>query len=169
MNRVGHYEIREPLGKGGMGEVYRAFDPKLKRDFALKVLPEAFASDPERMARFQREAEVLAALNHPNIAAIYGVEDRALVMELVEGETLHGPLPLEIILNCARQIAEANLSEEPSALNAGRGSVASFGTEQEFAEKTSFLGILGGHGPFSFAVSGADLLMFSLSIAFSFI
>jgi Tol biopolymer transport system component/predicted Ser/Thr protein kinase len=107
MNRVGHYEIREPLGKGGMGEVYRAFDPKLKRDVALKVLPEAFASDPERMARFQREAEVLAVLNHPNIAAIYGVEDRALVMELVEGETLHGPLPLEITLNYARQIAGA--------------------------------------------------------------
>jgi serine/threonine protein kinase len=68
-----------------MGEVYRAKDTKLKRDVAIKVLPEAFARDPERMARFQREAEVLASLNHPNIAAIYGVEDRALVMELVEG------------------------------------------------------------------------------------
>ncbi len=86
-----------------MGEVYRAKDRKLKREIALKVLPDSFASDPERMARFQREAEVLAALNHPNIAAICGVEGsepaRALVMELVEGENLKGPLPLETALN----------------------------------------------------------------------
>jgi serine/threonine protein kinase len=105
--RIGSYEILGPLGAGGMGEVYRARDTKLKRDIALKVLPEAFASDPERMARFQREAEVLAALNHPNIAQIYGIEERALVMELVEGETLQGPLPLETALNYARQIASA--------------------------------------------------------------
>src|ERR1700736_2095041 len=105
--RVGPYEILAPIGAGGMGEVYRARDTKLKRDVALKVLPEAFARDRERMARFQREAEVLAALNHPNIAAIYGVEERALVMELVEGETLKGPLPVETALNYARQIAEA--------------------------------------------------------------
>src|SRR5579864_7063477 len=105
--RLGAYEILAPLGAGGMGEVYRARDTKLKRDVALKVLPEAFASDPERMARFQREAEVLAALNHPNIAQIYGVEERALVMELVDGETLAGPLPLETALNYAKQIAEA--------------------------------------------------------------
>ena len=72
--KLGPYEILSPLGAGGMGEVYRAKDTKLKRDVALKVLPEAFASDPERMARFQREAEVLASLNHPNIAQIYGVE-----------------------------------------------------------------------------------------------
>src|ERR1700738_3612784 len=97
--RVGPYEIIAPLGAGGMGEVYRARDTKLKRDVALKVLPEAFARDPERMARFQREAEVLASLNHPNIAHIYGVEDRALVMELVEGENLKSPLPLETALN----------------------------------------------------------------------
>jgi serine/threonine-protein kinase len=90
-----------------MGEVYRARDTRLKRDVALKVLPEAFANDPERMARFQREAEVLAALNHPNIAQIYGVEERALVMELVEGETLKGPLPLETALNYAGQTAAA--------------------------------------------------------------
>jgi serine/threonine protein kinase len=82
--KLGPYEILAPIGAGGMGEVYRAKDTKLKRDVALKVLPEAFARDPERMARFQREAEVLASLNHPNIAAIYGVEDRALVMEMVE-------------------------------------------------------------------------------------
>src|SRR5450631_1340340 len=93
--RLGPYEILAPIGKGGMGEVYRARDTKLKRDVALKVLPEAFARDPERMARFQREAEVLASLNHPNIAAIYGVEDRALVMELVEGDSPKGPLPFE--------------------------------------------------------------------------
>src|SRR5262249_20148120 len=96
-----------PIGKGGMGEVYRARDMKLKRDVALKVLPEAFADDPGRMRRFQREAEVLASLNHPNIAHIYGVEERALIMELVEGKTLSGPLPIEITLKYARQIAEA--------------------------------------------------------------
>ena len=80
--RLGPYEIFGPLGVGGMGEVYRARDTKLKRDVALKVLPEPFAHDADRMARFQREAEVLAALNHPNIAAIYGLEGNALVMEL---------------------------------------------------------------------------------------
>ena len=93
--RVGSYEILAPIGAGGMGEVYRARDSKLKRDVALKILPDSFAGDPDRMARFQREAEVLASLNHPNIAAIYGVEERALVMELVEGEELKGPLPLD--------------------------------------------------------------------------
>src|SRR5271154_2062477 len=106
-DRLGPYEILARIGVGGMGEVYRARDTKLKREVALKVLPDFFASDPERMARFQREAEVLAALNHPNIAAIYGVEDRALVMELVEGENLKGPLPIETALNYARQIADA--------------------------------------------------------------
>src|SRR5271170_548824 len=105
--KVGPYEILTPIGAGGMGEVYRAKDTKLKRDVALKVLPESFANDPERMARFQREAEVLASLNHPNIAQIYGIEDRALVMELVDGETLQGPLPLETALDYARQIADA--------------------------------------------------------------
>ena len=90
-----------------MGEVYRASDTKLDRDVAFKMLPDAFAQDVERMARFEREARVLAALNHPNIAQIYGVEERALVMELVEGETLKGPLPLETALNYAKQIAEA--------------------------------------------------------------
>ncbi len=96
--RLGPYEILAPIGAGGMGEVYRAKDTKLKREVALKVLPDSFASDPERMARFQREAEVLAALNHSNIAQIYGVEERALVMELVP-ESLKGPLALEIALN----------------------------------------------------------------------
>src|SRR5271166_1707671 len=90
-----------------MGEVYRANDTKLDREVAIKVLPAALAQDPERLARFEREAEVLAALNHPNIAQIYGVEERALVMELVPGETLKGPLPLETALNYAKQIADA--------------------------------------------------------------
>src|SRR5271154_161813 len=105
--RLGPYEIPAPIGAGGMGEVYRARDTKLKREVALKVLPDSFAGDPERMARFQREAQVLAALNHPNIAAIYGVEERALVMELVAGETLQGPVPIETALNYAKQIADA--------------------------------------------------------------
>src|SRR6202795_1517308 len=105
--RLGSYEVLALIGKGGMGEVYRARDTKLKRDVALKVLPETFARDPDRMARFQREAEVLASLNHPNIAAIYGVEDRALVMELVEGESPKGPLPFDEAWRIASQIAAA--------------------------------------------------------------
>ena len=114
--RLGPYEIHSALGAGGMGEVYRARDTRLKRDVALKILPESFATDPDRLARFQREAEVLASLNHPNIAAIHGIEDSdgtlALIMELVEGETLadriaRGPLPLDEALPIARQIAEA--------------------------------------------------------------
>src|SRR3954467_9900146 len=104
---LGSYEIVSLLGAGGMGEVYRARDVRLKRDVALKVLPAAFAKDPERMARFQREAELLAALNHPNIAAIYGLEENSLVMELVEGEMVSSPLPVETALLYARQIAEA--------------------------------------------------------------
>ena len=113
---LSHYKITSKLGEGGMGEVYRATDTKLNRDVALKVLPEAFAADRERMARFSREAQVLASLNHPNIASIYGLEDsddkHALVLELVEGETLaerigKGAIPLEESLKIALQIAEA--------------------------------------------------------------
>ena len=104
---IAHYQITAKLGEGGMGEVYRALDTRLKREVAIKILPDTFAGDPERMARFQREAEVLASLNHPNIAHIYGVEERALVMELVEGEALAGPLAMETALDYARQIAEA--------------------------------------------------------------
>src|SRR5271154_1346860 len=95
--RLGPYEILSPIGAGGMGEVYRARDTKLDRDVAIKVLPPSFAQDPERLARFEREAKVLASLNHPNIAQIYGLEDLALVMELVEGQTLKGPLALELL------------------------------------------------------------------------
>ena len=106
-DKLSHYEILSLLGKGGMGEVFRARDTKLKRDVAIKVLPEAFARDAERMARFQREAEVLASLNHTNIAAIYGVEDRALVMELVEGDSPKGPLPFEEAWKLASQMVAA--------------------------------------------------------------
>jgi aminoglycoside phosphotransferase (APT) family kinase protein len=105
--KIGPYGIVSPLGAGGMGEVYRATDTNLGRQVALKVLPPAFAKDTDRMARFKREAQVLASLNHRNIAAIYGVEGSAIVMELVEGEDLAGPLPLEESLPIAKQIAEA--------------------------------------------------------------
>ena len=113
---IAHYRVTEMLGKGGMGEVYRATDTKLNRDVALKVLPEVFARDSDRMARFKREAHVLASLNHPNIASIYGLEEadgiHCLVLELVEGPTLaeriqEGAVPLEEALNIAKQIAEA--------------------------------------------------------------
>jgi serine/threonine-protein kinase len=104
---IAHYRITAKLGEGGMGEVWRATDTKLNRDVAIKILPAAFSTDPDRMARFTREAQVLASLNHPNIAAIYGVEDRALIMELVEGDTLPTGLPIETALNYARQIADA--------------------------------------------------------------
>jgi Tol biopolymer transport system component len=108
---ISHYRIVSKLGEGGMGAVFRATDTKLGRDVAIKVLPAGFAGDAERIGRFTREAQVLASLNHPNIAAIYGVEDGALIMELVEGQTLaeriaRGPIPLDEALPIARQIAE---------------------------------------------------------------
>jgi serine/threonine protein kinase len=115
-SRLGPYEILSPLGAGGMGEVYKARDTRLDRTVAIKVLPEAFAADAERLVRFRREAKVLASLNHPHIAAIYGLEEsggiEAIVLELVEGETLaerlaRGPLPPDEGLEIARQIAEA--------------------------------------------------------------
>ncbi|RPI49425.1 MAG: hypothetical protein EHM55_23770 [Acidobacteria bacterium] len=120
--RLDAYEILSLLGAGGMGEVYRARDPRLNRDVAIKILPDAFAADAERVGRFQREAQVLASLNHTNIAHIHGVEDvpstssgqasKALVLEFVDGPTLadviaKGPVPLEEALPIARQIAEA--------------------------------------------------------------
>src|SRR5499426_3085801 len=114
--RLGSLEITALLGKGGMGEVYRARDTKLKRDVAIKILPDEFSRDPARVSRFQREAEVLASLNHPNIAAIYDLEEagetRFLVLELVEGETLaeriqRGPIPVEEALDIARHVCEA--------------------------------------------------------------
>ena len=114
--RLGPYEILSTIGAGGMGEVYRARDTKLNRDVAIKVLLPSVANDPDRLARFSREAQVLASLNHPNIAHIHGLEESngvtALVMELVEGEDLsqriaRGPIPLDEALPIARQIAEA--------------------------------------------------------------
>src|ERR1700681_4443700 len=113
--RLGAYEVLAPVGAGGMGEVYRARDNKLGRDVALKVLPESLAHDAERMARFEREAQVLASLNHTHIATIYGFEEsngvRALVMELVDGPTLVdriavGAMSLDDALPIAKQIAE---------------------------------------------------------------
>ena len=118
---LAHYRIEAALGAGGMGEVYRATDTKLGREVALKLLPEAFASDPERLARFEREAKVLASLNHPGIAHLYGFESatleggsraHVLVMELAEGEDLserlkRGPLPLDEAVAVAKQVAEA--------------------------------------------------------------
>ena len=113
---LGPYEVTAKIGQGGMGEVYQARDTKLDRDVALKVLPEAFTSDPDRLARFEREAKVLASLNHPNIGSIYGLEEaegvRALVLELVEGPTLadrikQGPIPIDEALPIAKQIADA--------------------------------------------------------------
>ena len=127
-SRLGHYDVTALIGEGGMGQVYQATDTKLNRQVALKILPEAFASDPDRLARFQREAQVLASLNHPGIAAIYGIEEaepsaaegkssgqeavKALVLELVEGPTLadriaQGPIPVDEALPIAKQIAEA--------------------------------------------------------------
>ena len=114
--RLGPYEITAPLGEGGMGQVWRATDTSLGRQVAIKILPEAFAADPDRLARFEREAKTLASLNHPNIAAIHGFEKssgvQALVMELVEGDDLsqriaRGAIPLDEALPIAKQIAEA--------------------------------------------------------------
>src|SRR5262249_49955507 len=114
--RIGPYEIVALIGAGGMGEVYRGRDARLGRDVAIKVLLPNFAADTDRMARFQREAQVLASLNHPHIAALYGLEEaggvRALVMELVEGPTLdqrikNGPVPIDEALPIAKQIADA--------------------------------------------------------------
>ena len=111
----GPYSVTAPIGAGGMGEVYRARDTKLDRDVALKVLPEAFTADPDRLARFEREAKVLASLNHPNIGHIYGLEEAEgtkALLELVEGPTLadriaDGPIPIDEALPIAKQIAEA--------------------------------------------------------------
>ena len=112
--RIGHYEVLAKLGEGGMGEVYRARDTRLARDVALKVLPDSFAADPERIARFEREAQILAALSHANIAAIHGLEisgpTRVLVMQLVDGESLdarirRGSLPVDEAIAIAPRLA----------------------------------------------------------------
>jgi len=114
--RLGHYEVTALIGEGGMGQVWQATDTQLNHQVALKVRPDEFANDPDRLSRFQREAQLLASLNHPNIAAIYGLEHdddtRALVLELIEGPTLadriaQGPIPVDEALPIATQIAEA--------------------------------------------------------------
>jgi serine/threonine protein kinase len=131
-SRLGPYEIVGPLGAGGMGEVFRARDTRLERDVAIKALTQVFARDPERLARFEREAKLLASLNHPNIAAIYGIEDSdgvpCLVLELVEGESLsgrlsRGPLPVREALDGCGQVAAAieacSTSGSPSRARTG--------------------------------------------------
>src|SRR5688500_15083942 len=109
---VAHYRMIEKIGEGGMGAVYKAIDTKLNREVAIKILPETLANQPDYVARFTREAHVLASLNHPNIAIIHGVEEKALVMELVAGGTLQeriaaGPVPLEEAVAISRQVADA--------------------------------------------------------------
>src|ERR1700693_3597055 len=157
--KLGSYEILSAIGAGGMGEVYQAHDTKLGRDVAIKVLPEAFAHDPERLSRFQREAKMLAALNHPNIATIHGLEQSGgtsyLVMELVSGETLAekvkaGPLGIEEALKIAVQIAEAlEAAHEKSIIHRdlnpanvkvtpeGKVKILDFGLAKAFAGDTS--------------------------------
>ena len=157
--KLAHYEILEPIGKGGMGEVYRARDTKLGREVAIKVLPDAFAEDRERLARFEREARLLASLNHPNIATLHGLEEsggiRFLVMELVPGETLAeriaaGPLPVDEALPLFMEIADglsaahekgvihrdlkpANIMVTPE----GKPKILDFGLAKEYGKETS--------------------------------
>ena len=153
--KLAHYEIVEAIGKGGMGEVYRARDTKLGRDVAIKVLPEEFAQDKERLARFQREAKLLASLNHPNIASIHSLEEHQatpfLVMELVDGETLaeritRGPIPLDEAFPLFIQIAEGvELAHEKRIIHRdlkpanikigsdGRPKILDFGLAKAFA------------------------------------
>jgi serine/threonine protein kinase len=136
---IGPYHIVDKLGEGGMGEVYRARDTKLDREVALKILPESFASDPDRLMRFEREAKTLASLNHPHIAQIHGFEQTAaisaLVMELVEGEDLsqriaRGAIPLDEALPIAKQIAEA-LEAAPFSRRQGAGVASDRGRIQQ--------------------------------------
>jgi len=178
--RLGPYEVVSHLGSGGMGEVYRAHDSKLKRDVAIKVLPSEFVQDKERLARFEREAQLLAQLNHPNIAHIYGMEasgdSHALVMELVEGPTLadrlaQGPLPLDEALSLARQIAEA-LEEahekgivhrdlKPQNVKAsieGKAKVLDFGLAKAMDASAGSVSGGGGVGGGGGAGGGGDLL-----------
>src|ERR1051326_178832 len=162
-SQLGPYTLLSVLGAGGMGEVYRARDPKLERDVALKVLPERFAEDAERVARFRREAQVLAALSHSNIAVIFDFQEfetsRILVMEYVEGDTLaqrleRGPLPLDEALEVAKQIAAGIEAAHEKAIvhrdlkpanikitHAGQVKVLDFGLAKMFTEDTTLSGL----------------------------
>ncbi len=141
---LSHYKVLEKIGQGGMGEVYRAEDTNLSREVAIKVLPEQFTKDPQRLARFEREAKLLASLNHPNIAAIYGLEEadgvRFLALELVPGETLQervakGPVPVEEALEVCRQISKA--SSTGTGPLATRSARVSPGTSSMARKRTS--------------------------------
>ena len=152
--RLGVYEVTAQIGEGGMGQVYRATDTKLKRQVAIKILPPSLAADADRLARFQREAEVLASLNHPHIAAIYGLEESgdmtALVMELVEGDDLsqritRGAIPIDEALPIARQIAEAleaaheqGICQSWAARSGLRGAVATRFSSRQRTSKRGF-------------------------------
>ena len=140
--QLGSHEITAVLGKGGMGEVYRARDTKLKREVAIKILPEEFSRDPDRIARFQREAEVLASLSHPNIAVIHSLEEeqgsRFLVLELVEGETLadriaRGPIPIDEALPIAKSICEALEAAHEQGNDLVRAKLCADGQSHDFA------------------------------------
>src|SRR6516225_8827120 len=157
-DQLGHYKIQSIIGRGGMGEVYRAVDTKLEREVAIKVLPQTLSADPERLARFEREAKLLAQLNHPGIASIYGVEERALVMELVPGPTLadriaQGPIPPaeaeHILLEMAealeyahergvvhRDLKPANIKIDPD----DKVKILDFGLAKAFIDPTSSVG-----------------------------
>src|SRR4051812_16855502 len=119
---IAHYRVTGKLGEGGMGAVYRATDTKLNRDVAIKVLPDDFAADPDRLARFTREAQVLASFNHPNIAAIYDVEDRALILELVEGPTVEDRIAQSAI-PLAEALPHCGNSSTPSSTRTKRESI----------------------------------------------
>jgi serine/threonine protein kinase len=153
--QFGPYRVVRHLGSGGMGEVYQAHDSKLGRDVAMKTLSREFAGDPGRLARLQREARSLASLNHPNIAAIYGLEEFEtvdfMVLELVEGETLHGPLPVATALDHAGQVAEALVAAHAKGIihrdlkpanikvtDDGRAKVLDFGLAKAVGGQTRF-------------------------------
>ena len=176
---IGPFEIQSPIGEGGMGVVYRAHDTKLKRDVALKALPEPFALDAERLSRFQREAQALASLNHPNIAQIYGLEEsgnvRCIVMELVAGETLHeqvqrGPVPLDEALDIAKQIVDgletahergiihrdlkpANIKRTPD----GRVKILDFGLARMFDSRAGNADV--SNSPTMMSATGAGMIL----------